>query len=130
MKGAGINVAMVPKHMQVFTGDSNETASHQLRHHHDPQKTNGSGVHQVAKVRTDQLALVLAEVIIMAQSAVLIGPQVSNVDRVIAELMGTVRWPPLIDDVYHDKWVPGALAETHNSVAWAVSSMATNTSLP
>ena len=121
---------MVPTHMQVFTGDSKASADKQVRRHHDAQKTNGSGVHQVAEVWTDQLALVLAEAIVMAQSAVLIGPQVSNVDRAIAELMGTVRWPPLIDDVYHDKWIPGASSETHNSVAWAISSMATKKSLP
>ena len=123
---------MVPTHMQVFTGDSKARADGQVRRrrrHHDAQKTKGSGVHQVAEVWTDQLALVLAEAIIMAQSAVLIGPQVSNVDRAIAELMGTVRWPPLIDDVYHDKWVPGPSkthkGDAHNSVAWAVSNMAT-----
>ena len=121
---------MVPTHMQVFTGDSKVRADNQVRRHHDAQKTSGSGVHQIAEVWTDQLALVLAEAIIMAQSAVLIGPQVSNVDRAIAELMGTVRWPPLIDDVYHDKWVAGAPFETHNSVAWAVSNMATKKPLP
>ena len=120
---------MVPTHMQVFTGDSKANADDQVRHHHDAQKTNG-GRGQVAEVWTDQLALVLAEAIVMAQSAVLIGPQVSNVDRAIAELMGTVRWPPLIDDVYHDKWVAGAPFETHNSVAWAVSNMATKKPLP
>lgn len=122
---------MVPTHMQIFTGDSKASADKQVR---DAQKTNGSGVHQVAEVWTDQLALVLAEAIVMAQSAVLIGPQVSNVDRAIAELMGTVRWPPLIDDVYHDKWVPGPSkthkGDAHNSVAWAVSNMATKKPLP
>ena len=42
--------------------------------------------------------------ILMAQSDVLVGPQVSNVDRLVAELMASLRERPVVDDVDNVTW--------------------------
>ena len=105
---SGLLVRSVPEKMQVFTGDTDKKADEQIR---------------AAGHVTDQHLLVLAEVYLMAQSAVLVGPQVSNVDRTIAELMVNMHPRPIIDDVYHDAWTPGMSHETHNGNAWNLGSL-------
>jgi hypothetical protein len=47
----------------------------------------------------DQMALVLANGMLMAQSSVLVGPQISNLDRVLVELMAHTSWR-----VTHSLW--------------------------
>ena len=135
----GIAVAMVPEHMQIFTGDSGQKAIVQVQNRLKSLVPNRSGFFLLDPKRTghpptcaDQLSVLIAEVIIMAQSAVIVGPMTSNVDRTVAELMGSVRWPPLMDDVYHDKWVPGAMLGghnsrgQHNSQVWTINMAAVN----
>lgn len=56
----------------------------------------------------DWVAEFLAECIVAAQGTALVAPLMSNVARVIAELMALVAFPPLVDDLYHEAWVPGA----------------------
>ena len=41
---------------------------------------------------------------VVAQSDVLVGPQVSNVDRLVAELMASLRERPVVDDVDNVTW--------------------------
>lgn len=56
----------------------------------------------------DWVSEFLGECIVAAQGAALVAPLTSNVARVIAELMALVAFPPLVDDLYHEAWVPGA----------------------
>ena len=57
---------------------------------------------------SDWVADLLAEIIVAGQGAALVGPLASNVDRVIYELMALVSYPPIVEDLYHESWVPGA----------------------
>lgn len=57
----------------------------------------------------------LAHAMIMAQCPMLLGSQVSNVDRAIMELMGTMSWPPAMVDMYGDLYAPCATWEAHTN---------------
>ena len=104
-RSSGVPIVSVPAAQQIFTGDDNARAASTVQH-----KRNDSS--------SDQLELLLAEAVLVAQAGALVGVQVSNVDRALTELMGAVRWPPLTFDVFNDQWVPGAAVEGHNSNAW------------
>ena len=80
----------VPEALQVFTGESNLSAHRQFL--------------AAPPAAMDQEVLLLAETILMAQSDVLVGPQVSNVDRLVAELMASLRERPVVDDVDNVTW--------------------------
>ena len=83
-------VRAVPEALQVFTGESNLSAHRQFL--------------AAPPAAMDQEVLLLAETILMAQSDVLVGPQVSNVDRLVAELMASLRERPVVDDVDNVTW--------------------------
>ena len=83
-------VRAVPEALQVFTGDSKLSAHRQFL--------------AAPPAAMDQELLLLAETIRMAQSDVLVGPQVSNVDRLVAELMASLRERPVVDDVDNVTW--------------------------
>ena len=85
-----LTVRAVPEALQVFTGESNLSAHRQFV--------------AAPAAAMDQEVLLLAETILMAQSDVLVGPQVSNVDRLVAELMASLRERPVVDDVDNVTW--------------------------
>eukprot|EP00750_Incisomonas_marina_P022555 INCI4977.12.p1 GENE.INCI4977.12~~INCI4977.12.p1 ORF type:complete len:509 (-),score=53.05 INCI4977.12:1487-2884(-) len=57
----------------------------------------------------------LSHAMIMAQCPMLLGSQVSNVDRAVLELMGTMSWPPAMVDMYGDLYAPCATWEAHTN---------------
>lgn len=65
----------------------------------------------------DPAGLLFVQVILLSQAQMLIGTQVSNVDRAIVELMAAVKYPPRVFDMYMDTYAPCANRESHTD--WA-----------
>eukprot|EP00899_Mesostigma_viride_P028921 jgi/Mesvir1/9213/Mv14610-RA.1 len=68
----------------------------------DRSITGGEVEGPIADPTVDQVALLLAEVVLMAQAGAIIGAALSNVYSTVVELAAMVTWPPPVYEIFND----------------------------
>eukprot|EP00899_Mesostigma_viride_P010955 jgi/Mesvir1/19861/Mv13151-RA.1 len=68
----------------------------------DRSITGGEVEGPIVDPTVDQVALLLAEVVLMAQAGAIIGAALSNVYSTVVELAAMVTWPPPVYEIFND----------------------------